>query len=663
MQATKKVLASLISTLILSGCSTLTPRDIDTLPAPAALPDKSEQGRVDLWLYDDVTISSVDNLDGIARYPDNPDEVSQLSRLEITQDRGDFYVGLVRGYITAPGDGQYRFFLGSDDDSRFLLSTSASPADAQVIASVPGWARKGEWNKYSSQTSGDITLFAGNRYYFEVRYREARGADHFSVAWEGPGVARSVIDGQYLSSFAKASPIYPDDELSIAGYELGYRVGFFDGKQALPFVSAYPPLDKDQDGLYDNWETFYGLDAANPNDANSDGDDDILANFDEFRVGSNPSQADSDGDGIPDGVEFAYGLDPLNPSDAQADFDNDGFSNLDEYQAGTDLTDSDDVPLQTQSRVAGIWAQYFSGKSFNKFVMTKVEPELNFSWGAGSPAPEIPIDNFSARYFTQFTAPHDSGSRDYQVVINRDDGFRMDFDGERIVEAWTDAKAKVVAQITANAGQSYPVNVEYYESAGHATLSVQFIDTVTGQVQNTVDIFSVLDLSNPANQSVDNDGDGIPDIWEYEQGTNSYVSDAAVVNNTAGISNLKAFQSGLNPWTAEAIGGETVSPSGSDGSQIPPPIIISDQSSVTITWVAPLERSDGQSMALSDIQGYELSYGKQANSLNTKITISGEQTSHTIEQLDVGTWYFRMRTFDYNDFYSAPTDVIEHIVK
>lgn len=663
MQAKKKVLVSLISTLIISGCSTLNPRDIDTLPAPAALPDQSEQGSVDLWLYDDVTISSVDQLDSVARYPDNPDEVTQLSQLEITRDRGDFYVGLVRGYITPPVVGQYRFFLGSDDDSRFLLSTSAAPAEARVVASVPGWARKGELNKYSSQTSADITLSAGARYYFEIRYREASGADHFSVAWEGPGLARSVIGGQYLSSFAKGVQMYPNDELSVAGYELGYRVGFFDGKQALPFVPVYPPLDKDQDGLYDKWETFYGLDPTNPNDANADGDDDVLTNYDEFQLGSNPSQADSDGDGIPDGVEFAYSLNPLDPSDAQADFDNDGFSNLEEYQAGTNLTDSNDVPVQATSRVAGIWAQYFLGKNFNEFVMARVEPELNFSWGAGSPAPEIPIDNFSARYVTQFTAPHDSGSRDYQIVINRDDGFRMDFDGERIVDAWTDAKARVVTQITANAGQSYPVNIEYYESAGHATLTVQFIDTVTGQALNPANIFSVLDSTNPANQSIDSDSDGIPDVWEHQQGTHSNVADAEVVNNAAGISNLEAFQSGLNPWTATAIDAEDVPPPVTSDPQAPLPEISPDQSSVTITWVAPLTRSDGESMSLSDIQGYELSYGQQADSLDTKITISGEKTSHTIEQLDVGTWYFQMRTFDYNDIYSAPTEVIEHTVE
>lgn len=659
MLVSKKLLVVCISVLMASGCGTMTARDIDTLPASAALPEKSVPGQVDVWFYDNVTVSSVDELEGLARFPDNPDEVAQLFQLDISGDRADNFGSLVRGYIIPPIDGQYRFFINSDDDSRFLLSTSAIPADARIIASVPGYTKQGDFKKYSSQVSASVTLSADQKYYFEVRHREGRGADRFSVAWEGPGFGQSIIDGQYLSSFAKTSQIYSEDEKSIAGYALGYRVGFFDGEQKMPFAPAYPPRDQDQDGLYDNWELFHGMSTVSASDANADRDDDILTNYDEFWVGSNPSNPDSDGDGIPDGAEFAYGLDPLDAGDAREDFDNDGFSNLEEYLAGSDLTDREDLPLQAESRVAGVWAQYFLGKSFNEFVVSKVEPGLNFSWGAGSPQPEIPVDNFSARYFTQFTAPHDSGTRDYQIIINRDDGVRMDFDGQRIVDAWTDAKARVVTQVAATAGQSYPVTVEYYERAGHATLSVQFVDTVTGQVQNPADIFTVLDFSNSANQSADSDSDGIPDIWEHRQGTNSYAIDSAVVNNAAGISNLEAFQSNLNPWTADVLDGEETTPP----VVVIPPTTGPSQSFVTLMWTAPLTRVDGNSMPLGDIKGYELSYGREPESLNMKINVPGQDTRYTLEMLDKGQWYFQMRTYDNRDAYSAPTEVLEYTVK
>jgi len=660
MQADKKFLVICISILITSGCSTLTPRDIDTLPAPAALPEKSEQGIVEIWYYNNVTISSVSGLDSLARYPDNPDEVLRLNRLEGPTNRGDRYAGLVRGYITAPADGQYRFFVTSDDDGQFLLSNSTSPSETRIIASVPGWARSGEFNKYSSQTSGDITLSSGQRYYFEMRYREAGGGDQFAVAWQGPGFSRSVIDGQYLSSFSQGSQVYPDDAQSVTGYELGYRVGFFDGKQALPFAPAYPPLDNDQDRLYDNWEAFYGLDATNPNDSNADNDNDILTNYDEFWVGSSPTNADSDGDGIPDGAEFAYGLDPLDAADARADLDNDGFSNLDEYEAGSDLTDREDMPVQIANRVPGVWAQYFAGQNFLKFIVARMEPDLNFNWGTGSPAPGVPINYFSARYVTQFTPPHANGERNYDVIIDRDDGVRVIFDGNLIINEWMYRKGPVTLGITASAGQSYPLSIEFYEGGGNAYLAVQFIDTVTGAMLNASDIFTVLDLSVSSNQSVDSDNDGIPDTWEQKQGTNPYVDDSAVVNNAAGISNLEAFQANLSPWTTEPLDEAIDTPPVVIS---PPPLTSTTGSSVTLTWTAPLTRVDGNSLALGDIKGYELNYGLQPGSLDRKVEIIGQETRYTVENLDKGTWYFQLRTYDYNDLYSQPTEVLEYIVK
>jgi hypothetical protein len=50
--------------------------------------------------------------------------------------------------------------------------------------------------------------------------------------------------------------------------------------------------------------------------------------------------ADTDGDRIPDEWEIAYGLRPDDPTDATADSDQDGLTNLDEYRAGTNPTDA-----------------------------------------------------------------------------------------------------------------------------------------------------------------------------------------------------------------------------------------------------------------------------------------------------------------------------------
>lgn len=58
----------------------------------------------------------------------------------------------------------------------------------------------------------------------------------------------------------------------------------------------------------------------------------------------NSIDEDDDNDGIPDDYEDFYGMDPFDALDASSDSDGDGFSNLEEYKAGTDPTNADEYP-------------------------------------------------------------------------------------------------------------------------------------------------------------------------------------------------------------------------------------------------------------------------------------------------------------------------------
>src|SRR5690554_3664082 len=214
-----KLLACLVPAL-LGGCQSWSVRDIDSLPPTASLPPVSEQGSVELRYFDNVTASSIEQLKGLGRFPDNPDEVVALTRLEVLDSRGDRFGGYVRGFIVPPADGSYRFFVSGDDEAQFVFSTSASPADAQVVASVPRYSSRNQFNKYSSQASPVFDLQAGKRYYFEVIHREGYGGDHFSVAWEGPGISQSIVSGEYLYSYGESGAIYPGEESSVEAYSL-----------------------------------------------------------------------------------------------------------------------------------------------------------------------------------------------------------------------------------------------------------------------------------------------------------------------------------------------------------------------------------------------------------------------------------------------------------
>ncbi|WP_417547389.1 hypothetical protein [Marinobacter segnicrescens] len=323
--------------IFISGCQAWQP---DNMPPPAALPSYSETGVVEARYWSNVGGSGVSRLTSLATYPDDPDERVKLNELRSPQNRGDNYGSLVRGFIIPPTDGPYRFYATGDEETQFLLSTNERPENLNMIALVPEAARPDDYDRYRSQSSGTIDLAGGNRYYFEIRHKESTGSDHFNVAWEGPGFQRRVVGGEAIASLGESRGGIVAGDDAEAAYGLGYRVGFFDATQGGSFSPAYPPLDRDQDGIYDNWETSHGLSPADPSDATSDIDQDLLSAVDEFWIGSDPNNPDSDGDGIPDGAEFAYRLDPLNPGDARSDRDGDGISNLEEYRRGMDLDET-----------------------------------------------------------------------------------------------------------------------------------------------------------------------------------------------------------------------------------------------------------------------------------------------------------------------------------
>ncbi len=134
-------------------------------------------------------------------FPNNPSGSQQLTSLEGPTNFGDGYGTRIRGYIHPPISGAYTFWLASDDGGDLFLSTNTDPANATRIAFVDSWTNPHEWSKLPSQKSATINLVAGQKYYIEVLHVEAGGGDNVAVAWQGPGIAQTVIPGTYLSPF------------------------------------------------------------------------------------------------------------------------------------------------------------------------------------------------------------------------------------------------------------------------------------------------------------------------------------------------------------------------------------------------------------------------------------------------------------------------------
>jgi hypothetical protein len=642
---------------IISGCQSWQYQGIEHLPPTASLPPVSEPGKVDVWYFDDIPGNNVQQLLDSPKYPDSPDEITELNQLERTNSRANNYGTLIRGYLEPPTTGEYTFYISGDDETQLWLSDSQSPDNIVKIASTMA-TPIGNFSRYSSQTSGIHYLEAGKKYYFELRHKEGGWDDHFSVAWSGPGIPQQIIGGDYLYSWAEQVPGGAQEMTQEEAYRLGYRIGYFDASQGLSYSGEFPPLDEDNDGLYDNWEIVFGLSTSNPADATSDTDGDLLTALDEFWARTNPTLEDTDGDGLPDGYEYAYGLDPTNPADANIDLDGDGYTVLQEYQAGTNPTDAADFPAPEAVYTSGFVGQYFSGTNFENFLYSEKDTSINFNWKAGSPSPEVPANRFSVRWQGWFTPPHAEGNRSYTFSTTTDDGTRLYVNNALLIDHWKNQKPTTYsATVSLEAGTAVPVTMEYYEFGWDASASLTITDDTTGQQLDTSKVISSLALDSEFSES--SLQDSIDDLYKLRYGLPIMQPVAGLSFNSSGITVLEAYQSGLHPYTLETVSKpdspNTSAPGGGSGST-------GTESGVTLSWTPPGTRVDGSSIALSEIDRYKIHYGQNPQKLDKETEVPAGTTKSVITNLASGPWYFTIQVIDTNGLSSEPSDPIEHTV-
>lgn len=127
------------------------------------------------------------NIDGTeissVPYDTPPDYKASFTMFETPQYFGNNYGSRMRGYVCPPVTGRYVFWISSDDKSELWLSSDENPANKMEIASVAGYTKYREWEKYPHQVSVDIQLISGRKYYIEALHKEIGGNDHLSVGW------------------------------------------------------------------------------------------------------------------------------------------------------------------------------------------------------------------------------------------------------------------------------------------------------------------------------------------------------------------------------------------------------------------------------------------------------------------------------------------------
>jgi len=111
----------------------------------------------------------------------------------------------------------------------------------------------------------------------------------------------------------------------------------------------------------------------------------------------------------------------------------------------------------------GLMATYFDDRNLSQPVLTRIDPNVDFQWGQGSPAPNIGRDTFSVRWTgkveAEVTGPH-------IFLIRADNAARLWVNGRLLI----DVQNRGTIQL--EAGKSYDLRLEYFENRGAAMVQL-----------------------------------------------------------------------------------------------------------------------------------------------------------------------------------------------
>ena len=180
--------------------------------------------------------------------------------------------------------------------------------------------------------------------------------------------------------------------------------------------------------------------------------------------GDNFDDVNNAAGGLPQGIT-TYALDTLETEKTY-------YWRVDEFDAIN--TYKGNVLSFTTAKVGGgVKGEYFSGMDLGNLVLSRTDPQINFSWGdPGSPDELVPVDLFSARWTGEVEAAF---TETYTFYTSTDDGVRLWIDGQQLVNAWVDqGTTEYRGTIDLVAGSTYSLVMEYYENGGGAVAELRW---------------------------------------------------------------------------------------------------------------------------------------------------------------------------------------------
>ncbi len=155
----------------------------------------------------------------------------------------------------------------------------------------------------------------------------------------------------------------------------------------------------------------------------------------------------------------------------------------------------------------GVKGDYYNGTDLRDLVLTRMDPQINFSWGSDSPDPLIDVDLFSVRWTGEVEAAF---TETYTFYTMSDDGVRLWVDGQQLIDDWNDhGDTENRGKIDLVAGNVYSLVLEYYENVGGAGVQLRWSSASTPK-----DLIPQAALSPPVKASSPNPPNGAVDVTQ-----------------------------------------------------------------------------------------------------------------------------------------------------
>lgn len=478
---------------------------------------------------------------------------------------------------------------GFTDFNSDLIYSGESGGMNEAFSDIAGEAGEYYWKgSVDWFIGGDIMKNGDGLRFFETPSLDGASIDHYDEYYNGIDVHYSsgVYNRAYflLSNmegwdpkkafdiFVHANQNYwtPDSTMAEgacglieSAVDLDYDyISVYVAMSAVGAVCENSSTDTDNDSMSDISELIIGFDMEDPSDANQDFDGDGIINKVELLKGFDPkdidtdddgltdseeynlyatdvTSADSDSDGMPDGYEVNYGFNPLNAADAATDSDSDGVSNLGEYLDGTDPTDASSV------RTTGAYSVYdFENQDLTDFptsIYADYGMEISSTYAASGMYSAASMDmthNEISGSDLNFVSEEGTISFDLKISTEANwDFFYLVLDGQIAFEL---------------SGEYDWVTVSGPISAGAHSMSFVYVkdgSVSTGEDKIWIDNVYYTGLV------VDEDGDGMDDAWEANNGLDPMdPADGALDTDGDGLINADEFSNGANPNVADTDG-------------------------------------------------------------------------------------------------------------